>query len=124
MRLSLGFKSRLQILCTLSQNPLAWGLYAQVWFSLQPKKLHNSFHKCEVNLTPRSQANSVGQPNLATQVCKNASAHSLALVPLRGATSTCLVNLSMKVIKYENRDGTGQDFFDLTRPVNFKIIAG
>ena len=65
-----ALKTAFKVLCTLSQNPLAWGLYAQVWFSLQPKKLHNSFHKCEVNWTPRSQVNSVGQPNLAAQVCK------------------------------------------------------
>ena len=28
------------------------------------------------------------------------------------------------ITKHQSRDGTGQDFLDPTRPVNFKIIAG
>ena len=28
------------------------------------------------------------------------------------------------ILRVQTRDGTGQDFLDPTRPVNFKIIAG
>ena len=63
-----------------------------------PSLWHSMLHTADVNCTPRSVVMMAGTPNREIHPTTKASAQAVAVVELRGSTSTHLVVLSMIVM--------------------------
>ena len=65
---------------------------------MMPSLLQRTCQTAEVNWTPLSVVMAAGTPNLEIQLATKASAQAVAVVEVRGTTSTHLVDLSIMVI--------------------------
>ena len=65
---------------------------------MMPSLLQRTCQMAEVNWTPLSVVMAAGTPNLEIQPATKASVQAVAVVEVRGTTSTHLVDLSIMVI--------------------------
>ena len=90
----------LSVWCWRSTNPLEWGEYKLVYWSLIPSFSDIFFHSSDTNSEPLSDVQTEAKPWRLTQWCRSASAHEVEVASAIGIASKNLVLLHTTESKY------------------------